>query len=201
MIDKLHGPLTVSTAHLCIDMQNMFAEATPWQAPWMARVRPMVAKLARHRPEATIFTRFIPPEHPEDVSGTWRRYFERWRAFTREHIAPHLLELVPELQELIPPADTIDKSVYSAFHDGRLAPHLRERGIDSLVVSGTETDVCVLAAVLAAIDHGFRVVIASDALCSSADETHDALLKVFHDRYGQQIEVAETDAILARWST
>jgi nicotinamidase-related amidase len=57
----------------------------------------------------------------------------------------------------------------------------------------------VLAAVLGAVDHGFRVVLAGNALCSSTDETHDALLKVYHDRFGQQIEVAETDAILAQW--
>lgn len=99
----------------------------------------------------------------------------------------------------MPPATVFDKTVYSSFHDGRLAPYVRERGIDSLVISGAETDVCVLAAVLAAVDHGFRVVIASDALCSSADATHDALLKVFHERFSQQIEVAETDIILELW--
>ena len=147
-----------------------------------------------------MFTRFIPPDRPEDAPGAWRRYFRRWRELTSERVDPRLLELIPELQELVPPAVVIDKQVYSPFHDGRLAPHLRERGIDSLVVSGTETDICVLAAVLAAVDHGFRVVIAADALCSSTDATHDALLRLYHQRFGQQIEVAETDAILAQWA-
>ncbi|WP_442582080.1 isochorismatase family protein [Mesorhizobium sp. ASY16-5R] len=32
---------------------------------------------------------------------------------------------------------------------------------------------CVPATVLAAIDHGFRTVIVTDAICSSADQTHD----------------------------
>jgi nicotinamidase-related amidase len=194
-----HGPLPLSTAHLCVDMQNLFAEDTPWRTPWMDRVRPVAARLARHRPERTVFTRFIPPERPEDMPGTWRRYYERWRELTGERADPRLVELVPELKELVPPATVFDKAVYSPFHDGRLAPLLRERGIDTLVVSGTETDVCVLAAVLGAVDHGFRVVLAGDALCSSTDETHDALLKLYHDRFGQQIEVADTDAILAQW--
>lgn len=122
----------------------------------MDRVRPMAARLARHRPDRTVFTRFIPPDRPEDAPGAWRRYFRRWRELTSERVDPRLLELIPELQELVPPAVVIDKQVYSPFHDGRLAPHLRERGIDSLVVSGTETDICALAAVLAAVDHGFR---------------------------------------------
>jgi nicotinamidase-related amidase len=195
-----HGPLPSSTAHLCVDMQNLFAEDTPWRTPWMDRVRPVAARLARQRPDRTVFTRFVPPERPEDMPGTWRRYYERWRELTGERADPRLVELVPELKELAPPATVFDKAVYSPFHDGRLAPLLRERGVDALVVSGTETDVCVLAAVLDAVDHGFRVVLAGDALCSSTDVTHDALLKLYHDRYGQQIEVADTDAILAQWA-
>ena len=29
------GALDNRTAHLCIDMQNLFAEDTPWNTPWM----------------------------------------------------------------------------------------------------------------------------------------------------------------------
>jgi len=32
------GPLGGRTVHLCIDMQNLFAEDTPWHTPWMKRV-------------------------------------------------------------------------------------------------------------------------------------------------------------------
>jgi nicotinamidase-related amidase len=76
---------------------------------------------------------------------------------------------------------------------------LRERGIDSLVVTGAETDVCVLAAVMDAVDLGYRVVLASDALCSSSDKTHDALMTLYSERFSEQIETAETEAILAAW--
>ena len=38
------------------------------------------------------------------------------------------------------------------------------------IVSGSETDVCVLATVLDAVDMGYRVIIARDAVCSSSDE-------------------------------
>jgi len=182
-------------------MQNLFAEATPWQTPWMAHTRPVTERLARHRPERNIFTRFIPPLRAEDMTGAWRRYFDRWRELTGALVDPHLLELVPELKELAPAGTVLDKTVYSAFHDGRLASALHRQGIDTLVVSGTETDVCVLATVLAAVDHGFRVVVAVDALCSSADPTHDALMQVYHDRFGQQIEPARVDTILALWAS
>ena len=38
--------------------------------------------------------------------------------------------------------------------------------VDTLVVTGGETDICVLATVLGAVDRGFRVVLVSDAICS-----------------------------------
>jgi hypothetical protein len=42
-------------------------------------------------------------------------------------------------------------------------------------------------------------VLAIDALCSSSDETHDALLTLYRNRFGQQIETATSEAILACW--
>jgi hypothetical protein len=30
----LHGPLGRDCFHVCVDMQRMFAEDTPWRAPW-----------------------------------------------------------------------------------------------------------------------------------------------------------------------
>lgn len=47
-----------------------------------------------------------------------------------------------------------DKTVYSAFGNPQLHQHLRERQIDTLIVSGSETDVCVLSSILAAVDYG-----------------------------------------------
>jgi hypothetical protein len=41
--------------------------------------------------------------------------------------------------------------------------------------------------------------VASDALCSVSDETHDALLTLYSTRFGQQIEVADVDTILGSW--
>ena len=82
---------------------------------------------------------------------------------------------------------------------GRCYSHLRECRADAIVITGAETDVCVLAAVLGAVDFGYRVVIASDAICSSADATHDALLQLYKSRFSEQIEIAETELILASW--
>jgi nicotinamidase-related amidase len=116
-----------------------------------------------------------------------------------ERINPRWLELIPPLAALAPSAKIVDKSVYSPFAGAQLPSILYRRGIDSLIIIGAETDVCVLAAVLDAVDLGYRVVLAADALCSSSDATHDALLTLYRNRFSQQIETASSDTILACW--
>jgi len=194
------GPLDRRTTHLCIDMQNLFAEHTPWHTPWMKRVLPAVVEIAERHREQTIFTRFIPARHRDELPGSWRRYYRRWSELTLERIDSRLLELVPPLARLVPPAAVIDKRVYSPFTEPSLLRLLRDRGVESLVITGAETDVCVLAAVLDAVDLGYRVVLAADALCSSSDETHDALMTLYRERFSEQIETAETASILAAWT-
>jgi nicotinamidase-related amidase len=53
--------------------------------------------------------------------------------------------------------------------------------------------------VLDAVDLSYRVILVRDAVCSSSDEGHDALMKMYHQRYSKQIEVADAAAILACW--
>lgn len=195
-----NGPLTASCVHLCIDMQNLFAGNTEWHTPWMKRVLPVVERIAGAWPDRTIFTRFIPAVRPGEGEGTWQRYWKRWPSMTLESLPPSSIELLPSLARLAPPAEVVDKQFYSPWLGTDLRDRLRKRGIDTLVISGAETDVCVLAAVLGAVDRGYRVVVPTDALCSSSDQTHEALLTLYRDRYGQQIETTSTETILRNWS-
>jgi hypothetical protein len=38
-----------------------------------------------------------------------------------------------------------------------------------------------------------------DALCSSADETHDAMMAVYMNRFGEQVETVTTETLLENW--
>ena len=58
---------------------------------------------------------------------------------------------------------------------------------------------CVLAAVLGAVDFGYRTVLVHDAICSSSDASHDAMLGLFSRRFVEQVEVAATEEIIERW--
>jgi nicotinamidase-related amidase len=193
------GPLGESAVHLCVDMQRLFAEDTPWKTPWMPRVLPAVARLAAAQPGRICFTRFVPLDKPADGVGSWRRYYERWADVTLAAIDDGLVELVPELSRYAPPAPVFDKRVYSPWHSTALHRTLQGARKDTLVITGGETEVCVAATVLGAIDLGYRVILATDALCSSADETHDAMLAIYHGRFGMQVETASTDEIIDAW--
>ena len=52
---------------------------------------------------------------------------------------------------------------------------------------------------LGAIDWGFRVILVQDALCSSADETHDAMMDIYMSRFGEQVETVTTETLLENW--
>ena len=104
----------------------------------------------------------------KDAAGAWRRYYAHWRHMTGERLDPRLIQLVPTLAALVPPATVSDKAHCSPFKEQAFLRFLGRLGADAMILSGGETDVCVLAAVT---DAGYRVILAEDALCSASDES------------------------------
>jgi nicotinamidase-related amidase len=180
-------------------MQTVFAERTDWHVPWLEKILPRVLRIAHAHATATIFTRFMPPAAMEDASGSWRKFYQRWPQMTQQRMDPDLVALVPSLHDLVPPAEVIDKQRYSPFAEPEMHRRLKQRQVGTLVITGAETDVCVLSTVLGAVDLGYRVIVVADAVCSVSDTTHDALMLLYGERFGQQIEVASTDTVLAEW--
>jgi nicotinamidase-related amidase len=191
-----YGAPGETAVHLCVDMQRVFAESTEWKMPWLERVLPNIVSVTSAHPERTIFTRFIPARKPGQGVGMWRHYYERWGSMTIDRLGPEMIGLVPDLAKFVPPARTFDKYVYSPWTGSDLHQQLRSGGIDTVIITGGETDVCVLATMLGAIDWGFRVILVTDALCSSADETHDAMMNVYMNRFGEQVETVTTQTLL-----
>ena len=196
----LNDVIPASAVHLCVDMQRMFVEETDWRAPWAERVLPVIERVCEHHPDRLCFTRFIPARRPGDGRGAWRDYWTRWASMTLEALESGMVDLALPLQRFVPPGRVLDKTLYSPWIGTDLDAALRRGGVDTLVVTGAETDVCVLATVLGAIDLGYRTVVVTDALCSSADGSHDALIDLYHDRFGQQVETAQSDDVLDAWT-
>ena len=194
-----YGPLDAGAVHLCVDMQGLFADGSQWATPWMKRVLPNVRRIAERHARATIFTRFVPVEHAGEGVGTWKRYYEQWSSMTLQIVGHEMVELLPDLLAFTPPAQIIDKTVYSPWTEGNLDRLMSASLVKTVVVTGAETDICVLATVLGAVDRGYRVVVVTDAVCSSSDETHDALMTFYRQRLSLQVETADTEAVLSSW--
>ena len=76
-----------------------------------------------------------------------------------------------EIHPLVAPADgepVIDKAAPNGFVDTGLEHELRSSGIDSLVVAGMMSSMCVDATVRAAADLGFDVTVVHDG-CAAPD--------------------------------
>ena len=57
----------------------------------------------------------------------------------------------------------------------------------------------MLSTVLDAVNIGFRVVIVEDALCSSSDAAHDALMTMYRLRFTEQIDLVQAAHLPEIW--
>lgn len=193
--------LPATTLHIVIDMQRLFAEATAWHTPDLTRILPQVLKLTEARPERTLFARFVVPKNPEAARGRWQAYYRRWASVTGERIDPALLDVVAPLADLATADRVFDKSTYSIFDTPAFVERLERGAADTLVFSGVETDVCVLASIFDAVDRGYRVIVPADAVASSSPAAHQAALEVLMPRLAEQIEIWDTQAVVEGWAS
>jgi nicotinamidase-related amidase len=196
----VNGQLGQTTLHVCVDMQRLFAPGSPWAVPWAQKVLPAIEELSARYSHKTLFTRFIPAASPGQGPGMWAQYYRRWEEVTLSKMDTDLLQLMPSLMRFAPPARVLDKHVYSPWTEGRLDALLKGSGIDTLLITGGETDICVLATVLGSVDRGYRTVVVTDAVCSSVDKTHDALMELYRTRFSEQIEAVTLEEVLSSWA-
>ena len=102
-----------------------------------------------------------------------------------------------EVSRYVPPALVLDKPAYSAFTRSGLYDLSVGKHVETVVITGCETDVCVLATALSAVDLGFRAVIVEDG--SSSDEGHDALMTMYRTRLHEQINLIKTEELFDIW--
>ncbi len=198
MSDLRFGPVT-GALHLVIDMQPLFTGASPWRVDALDSILPGCTALIAHRPASTAFARFMPPQRPEDAPGQWQGYYRVWSAVTRQSLPDSQLEVLEALRHLAPQAPVFEKAGFSVFDNDAFEPFLRKRGIEALILSGIETDVCILSTALRAVDLGLRVILAEDAMTSAEPKMHEAALAILRARFDLQVEIAPVAAILDNW--
>lgn len=106
---------------------------------------------------------------------------------------PDWSELVAELQPQ-PSDHLVTKRQWGAFHATSLDAFLREKGVTQIVLAGISTSIGVETTARSAYEHGYNVVLATDAMTDTdADAHHNSVARIF-PRLG---ETAATDDILA----
>jgi nicotinamidase-related amidase len=192
------GPIE-RAVHVCVDMQRLFADETEWASPVVHEIAPVVARICARSPERTIFTRFLTPPRIEEARGQWKTYYRRWSSVLANRLDPDVFALLPELRKFVPPALVVDKYSHSGFENPKLQQALCEHDAKAIIFTGVETDVCVLATALPAIDRGYRTILVSDAIASSNAGGHQACLNCVFTRYDEQVELIDSATLLAAW--
>jgi ureidoacrylate peracid hydrolase len=201
----LHASLEAKkTALLVIDMQNAFvAPGAPIEVP---AARGIVAGI--NRLAAALRRLGVPVVwvlHQNASGGAdWRGFFDVFvrpenRARAAQALSPgsELGELWPEL--VVGPGDLrVGKNRYSALiRNEALMKMLAERGIDTLLIAGTKTNVCCESTARDAMMLDYKVVLLSDCTAALSDEEHRATLENVIQQFGDVLTADEALKLLS----
>jgi ureidoacrylate peracid hydrolase len=186
-------------ALVVVDMQNHFvAEGFPAEVPLSREIVPVINRLARAVRAAG--------GHVAWVQTTAAGAVERWAnhhryRMTPEHRARRLasldegaegFQLFPALEPA--PGDLrVKKIKYSAFIAGSsdIDARLKSRGVETVLIAGTATNVCCESSARDAMMLDYRVVMLADANATWTDAEHAATLDTFALFFGDVMTADE----------
>jgi nicotinamidase-related amidase len=181
-------------------MQNMFSRDTRWASPAVTNVQNAVDAVCERYALFTAFTRFLTPRTIEECGGQWKVFYRNCPDMLAGNLPAGSANIIDSLRRFIPPAIVVDRYVYSAFSSPALKSHLTDMGGTTLVVSGVETDMCMQATLMDAVDHGLRSIVVVDAVASSFPDGHHAILDFVAPRFEHQIELVTCGELFANWN-
>ena len=182
------------TALVVIDMQNAFlAPGAAGEVPLAREIVPNINRIAAvlRRAGGTVawVQVGITPGLP---GGGWPVLYGE--IFNPALADKYLAGLTPgsEGYALWPELETrqgdliVHKTRFSAFLHGTcdLPEQLEKRGIDTVIITGTLTNVCCESSARDAMMRGFRVIMVSDANATRTDAEHMASLVAIHQVFG-----------------
>ena len=191
------------TALAVIDLQHAFMnDAVGFAVVPAARdIVPAVNRLAATVRETGGGVFWIKMTHDDRCFSEWSVAYElptpEYRARRIASLSEGTLghELWPDL-DVRPEDEIVRKYRYSAFLPGTtdLPERLRARGFDSMLITGTVTNVCCESSARDANMTNFRTVMVSDGKAALSQVEHEASLTAFYNTFG---DVMDTDMIIA----
>ena len=188
------------TALLIIDMQNTFClPGAPGEVPTAREIVTPINELAAQlRPLGVPVFWVLHTNTLNDGISDWEVFFNH--VVRNADIRQRMVEsLAPESQKVwddlvVEDGDiTIIKNRYSAFAHGSstIERVLRSRGIDTVLVGGTKTNVCCDSTARDAMMLDFKSVMVSDCCAASSDDEHLASLETFIQQFGDVMTSAD----------
>jgi ureidoacrylate peracid hydrolase len=191
------------TALLVVDMQNAFMLPGIAHAlcPMAEKIVPNINRLAQAVRATGGTVVFVKTTFTEEALESWSTYFEMvtpelraqritaLSANSKGHELWATLEVGPD--DLI-----VEKSRFSAFIQGasNLVEVLRSRGLETLLVTGTVTNVCCESTARDAMMLNFKTIMVTDGNAAMTDEDHSASLCAFYLTFG---DIMSTDRLIA----
>ncbi len=130
-------------------------------------------------PKRTLMWEWSPPLAPP-TCGCWKG-FRRHYADVAEDLdcSDIIAELYPEAGEFV-----VEKFGYGSFHNTHLDDILKAHHVESVIITGTVTQICVEETARESFKHGYRTTIVSDAVSSYMPDLQAAVLKNFALKFG-----------------
>jgi ureidoacrylate peracid hydrolase len=190
------------SALVVVDMQNAFM--LPGVAhslcPMAQQIVPNINRLAATVRATGGSVVWIKTTFTEEALHGWSTYFAM---ASPERVAKRISALTADSkghqlwhQLDVQPADTVvEKNRFSAFIQGSsdLADVLRVRNLDTLMVTGTVTNVCCESTARDAMMLNFRTIMVTDGNAAMTDEEHAASLIAFYLSFG---DIMPTDMLI-----
>lgn len=134
----------------------------------------------------------------------WLRAFEEVGLATLgTHVWPPLDDPSWQIDEALKPQPgepVLSKFSAGTFATTGLEQRLRNQGIESVVVTGVSSDVCVTTTAREAADRSFRTIMVSDGCTTLSEQMHQASLETFNIAFGW-VRTAEEVVALLRQSS
>ncbi len=110
-------------------------------------------------------------------------------------------DLWPTL-DVWPEDEIVKKFRFSAFLPGasELPARLKARGFDTVLITGTVTNVCCESSARDAMMSNFRVVMISDGNAAATEAEHEASLTAFYLTFGDVMDTDMVIGLLARFA-
>lgn len=137
----------------------------------------------------------------KDLPGWLKDFDQLGLAVLGERIWPPVNDPSWQIDEGVAPLPSelvLSKTSSGPLNSTKLDQTLHNLGIDSLVVTGLTTDVCVTQTARETADRGFQVIVAEDACTTLSEEMHRGALRCFQIAFGR---VKKTDEVVSLLSS